>query len=223
MTRLSVLAALCLTAACSTVRENANSVNFAPVYPVEPVEETDALPSGAIFSGNAQGLFVSDRRAARVGDVLTVDFSENFRAQKKQSVVTARADSFGLDLPEVLPDILPIDIEDDALSAGAASGFSGTGNAAQSNSLRGRVTVTVVRILPGGLLEILGQKKLTLNNGDEYVRISGYLRPEDISAENVVSSDRIANAEIAYIGAGDVADAGKQGWLRRGLNTIAPF
>jgi flagellar L-ring protein precursor FlgH len=85
------------------------------------------------------------------------------------------------------------------------------------------LSVSVVRVLPGGNLEILGQKKLTLNNGDEYVRLSGIVRPADISAQNVVLSDRIANAQIEYIGAGQVADAGKQGWLRRGLNTVSPF
>ena len=80
----------------------------------------------------------------------------------------------------------------------------------------------MVRVLPGGNLEILGQKKLTLNNGDEYVRVRGIVRPEDITSNNVVLSDRIANAEITYIGAGDVADAGRRGWLSSVLTSISP-
>ena len=83
--------------------------------------------------------------------------------------------------------------------------FSGSGSSAQSNSLNGQVSVHVVRVFQNGNLEILGQKKLTLNNGDEYIRVHGIVRPKDINEKNIVSSDRIANANIQYIGAGDIA------------------
>jgi flagellar L-ring protein precursor FlgH len=62
-----------------------------------------------------------------------------------------------------------------------------------------------------------------LNNGDEYIRVSGIVRPRDISAENVVQSDRIANAEINYIGAGDIARTGKKGWYSKLIETISPI
>ena len=80
-----------------------------------------------------------------------------------------------------------------------------------------------MRVFQNGNLEILGQKKLTLNNGDEYIRVSGIVRPRDISADNVVQSDRIANAEINYVGAGDIARTGKKGWYTKFLETIAPI
>jgi flagellar L-ring protein FlgH len=83
--------------------------------------------------------------------------------------------------------------------------------------------VHVIRVLPGGNLEILGQKRLTLNNGDEYIRVKGIVRPEDISSDNVVQSDRIADADIKYVGAGELADTGKQGWLGRALTSVNPF
>ena len=204
---------------CSTEIETAASANYRPVFPVEAVSETGLLPSGAIYAGDGRGLFAADQRAAHVGDMITVDFTESFRAQKTQTSTTSRSDESSIQLPGLLMGTF----DNALLDSGADRRFSGKGSAAQSNSLRGRVTVSVVRVLPGGMLEILGQKKLTLNNGDEYVRISGYLRPEDISADNVVPSDRIADAEITYIGAGDIADASKQGWLRRGMNTISPF
>ena len=72
-------------------------------------------------------------------------------------------------------------------------------------------------------MEILGQKKMLLNNGDEYIRLSGIIRPEDISANNVIVSNRIANAQIAYIGAGDTADTGKKGWLSKALSSVSPL
>ena len=72
-------------------------------------------------------------------------------------------------------------------------------------------------------MEILGQKKLNLNNGDEYIRISGIVRPEDISAGNLILSNRIADAQITYVGAGEVADSARQGWLSRFLRQVSPF
>ena len=66
-------------------------------------------------------------------------------------------------------------------------------------------------------------KKLTLNNGDEYVRLTGLIRPEDISATNTVQSNRIADAEIVYVGAGEIADSSRQGWLSRTMRNISPL
>ena len=70
---------------------------------------------------------------------------------------------------------------------------------------------------------ISGQKELTLNNGKEYIRVSGIVRPEDISAGNTVSSNRLADAQISYTGAGTVADSSKPGWLSQAMRTILPF
>lgn len=112
---------------------------------------------------------------------------------------------------------------DNALTSGTAQSFAGSGNAAQSNSLTGRVSVTVVRVFDNGNMGILGQKELALNNGKEYIRLSGIVRPEDISSDNVVSSNRLADAQISYTGAGDIADSSKPGWLSRALRTISPF
>ena len=111
----------------------------------------------------------------------------------------------------------------DPLKAGTSRSFSGSGSAAQSNSLTGFLTVTVTRVFENGNMEIAGQKKLRLNNGDEYVRLTGLVRPEDISATNLIVSNRIADAEITYVGAGEVADSSRQGWLSRTMRAVSPF
>lgn len=212
-------AALTFAAACSTQVEEAESEFFAPVFPAAEIEEDARLPSGAIYSRYSQGLFAADRRAREVGDILTVDFRERFAARKSQAAETSKTDSFAV----VIPDALNFPVDNDDLAGSTRRSFSGDGSATQSNSLTGRVSVSVVRVLPGGNLEILGQKKLTLNNGHEYVRLRGIIRPSDISADNVILSDRIAHAEIKYVGSGDIADPAKQGWLRRVYNTVSPL
>lgn len=216
--RFITLTSCIALAACSTVIEEQISEEYDPVYPVEVSRQADLLPTGSIYSGTGKGLFAMDRRATQVGDILTVQFRERFAASKSQSANSAKTDEFGLSLPTALSALT-----DDIFQSGTQQSFSGNGAASQSNSLTGRMSVSVVRVLPGGNLEIVGQKKLTLNNGDEYIRLRGVVRSADISADNLIESDRIAHADIKYIGAGQIADTAKQGWLRQAVTTISPY
>jgi flagellar L-ring protein precursor FlgH len=207
--------------------EDRVSADFEPVFPTVDLVGDGSDKTGAIYQQGQSGLFSADRRARKVGDILTVDFNEVFAATKAQSAASSKADSFELGLPVGLPNILTGGLAngkaDNALTASTAQSFSGSGNAAQSNSLTGRLSVTVVRIFENGNMGILGQKELTLNNGKEYIRVSGIVRPEDISAGNTVPSNRLADAQISYTGAGNIADSSKPGWLSRAMRAISPF
>ena len=216
-----VIAAL-LISGCSPQVEDAVSLNYQPIYPMTS-EVSDKLPDGSIYSTKASGLFATDRRASKIGDVLTVAFAESFQATKSQNAATSKSSSNQISLPGIIPGS---DLEErisNALTSSSDRSFTGSGSTAQSNSLTGQISVHVVRVLPGGNLEILGQKRLVLNKGDEYIRVSGVVRPEDISADNVILSDRIASANIQYIGAGDIADPANQGWLNGVLTEISPI
>jgi len=210
---------LCFLSGCGTYIEDRRSIDYAPIY--TPTEITEEQPEfGSIYSANKGSLFAMESRANRVGDILTVAFSESFQATKSQNAATSRSSENSVTLPTVVENMLP---GTDLFAGSGDSTFTGSGSTAQSNSLTGSVSVHVVRVFENGNLEIIGQKKLTLNNGDEYIRVSGIVRPRDISADNVVQSDRIANANIDYIGAGDIARTGKKGWYTRMLETISPI
>ena len=216
-----VIAALFISG-CSPQVEDAVSLDYQPIYPTTS-EVSDKLPDGSIYSIQASGLFATDRRASKIGDILTVAFAESFQATKSQNAATSKSSSNQISLPGIIPGS---DLEErisNALTSSSDRSFTGSGSTAQSNSLTGQISVHVVRVLPGGNLEILGQKRLVLNKGDEYIRVSGVVRPEDISADNVVLSDRIASANIQYIGAGDIADPANQGWLNGVLTAISPI
>ena len=217
----------CGFSACSTYVEDTASAAFEPVFPTVDLAADNSDKSGAIYQQGQSGLFSADRRARKVGDILTVDFNEVFAATKAQSAASSKSDSFELGLPVGLPNLLTGGLAngdaDNSLTSSTEQSFSGSGNAAQSNSLTGRLSVTVVRIFENGNMGILGQKELTLNNGKEYIRVSGIVRPEDISAGNTVSSNRLADAQISYTGAGTVADSSKPGWLSRAMRAISPF
>ena len=214
-----------LTAGCSTYVENEASLAFEPIYPAAHIAPESEAPTGGIYKTNGSGLFASDIRAREVGDILTVALNETFSATKAQTAASSKNDNFGVTLPTGLPNLLTGGYDKNAagLNAGTARSFAGSGSAAQSNTLTGLLTVTVTRVFENGNMEIAGQKKLTLNNGDEYVRLTGLIRPEDVSANNTVLSNRIADAEIVYVGAGEIADSSRQGWLSRTMRNVSPF
>ena len=227
--KLLVITALTqILVGCSTYLSELEGQNFEPVDPA--VNLANERPSnGAIFRSGQSGLFATDQRARRVGDILTVTFNEVFAATKAQTAASSKADAFAVTLPTGLPNILTGGFDKDAggngagLTAGTNRTFSGTGNAAQSNSFTGSLAVTVTRVFPNGNMEVAGQKEITLNNGNEYVRVKGIVRPEDISATNIVSSTRLADAQIRYTGSGHLADNSKPGWLSQFMRAVSPF
>ena len=210
---------------CGQYVEDRRSEDFEPIYLGDGEEQEIQSSYGAIYKPNQSGLFAMESRAHRVGDILTVSFTESFAATKSQNAASSKTSDSKVTLPNILENLAGKDLvpESTDLSAGTEQSFTGSGSSNQSNSLTGLISVHVVRVFGNGNLEILGQKKLTLNNGDEYIRVSGIVRPRDISSDNIVPSDRIANADIDYIGAGDTADSGKKGWYSKFLETVSPI
>lgn len=213
-------------AGCSSVREAKIAESFQMNYDeVVPTKETS--PDGAIYSRSNAGFFLGDRRAQRVGDVLTVTLAENLNATKALNSAGSKANTIAMTLPNALfgPGALNIPaLRGGAdLSASNTSSTAGKVTADQSNTITGDITVIVTRVYENGNLWIQGQKMLTVNQGEEYIRVTGVIRPEDIQAGNVVSSTKIAQAQITYTGAGDLDDNTKQGWFGRIVGALAPL
>ena len=120
-----------------------------------------------------------------------------------------------------LPDFIPVDPGD--LNASADASFTGAGNAAQTSSLRGDLTVTIAEVRPNGTALVRGEKVMNFSQGEEWVQLSGIIRLSDIDADNRIASIRVADAQIAYSGKGAVQRAGKPGWLSRFFSIVSPF
>lgn len=171
--------------------------------------------SGAIYQSSRNYNFYGDTVALNVGDILTVTLKESTRASKNaETKINKDSD---ISLPE--PNILGKNDFGIATSIKNERDFNGKAEADQSNSLAGSITVTVTEVLPNGVLKVRGEKWLSLTNGDEYVRLTGLVRPQDIAPGNVVASSRIADARIAYGGTGDFDQANQMGWLARFFNS----
>lgn len=171
--------------------------------------------SGAIYQNSRNFNFYGDTVALNVGDVLTVTLKESTRASKNAESKITKDNELSLTAPEVLGKT-GLNVGTDA---NFGRDFQGQAEADQSNSLNGNITVTVTEVLPNGVLHIRGEKWLSLTNGDEYIRLTGLVRPQDIAPDNTIASNRIADARIAYGGTGDFDQANQMGWLARFFNS----
>lgn len=178
-------------------------------------------PSGAIFqTTRGYAPLTSGARASMVGDVLTIVLAERTAATKSTSQSTDRSGSIGLTPPKtgLFNLFTPSDI-----GASGTNAFTGQGQTAQSNALSGEISVTIAAVYPNGTMLVRGQKRVSLNRGDEYVQLSGIVREADIGADNRVASTRVADACITYSGKGEIARASRQGWLQRFFSRVSPF
>ncbi|MEO1045843.1 MAG: flagellar basal body L-ring protein FlgH [Pseudomonadota bacterium] len=216
--RAALLAPLAFLSACMGGGEVRPSPAFAPTLPPPVAVATN---NGAIFqASNGYAALTSGARAAQVGDVLTIALVERTQAAKSNSATTDRSGGFGLNPPTTGP--LSLFDPSDASASGNLT-FNGAGSAAQSNSLQGQISVTIAAVYPNGTMLVQGEKLMRLNRGDEFVQFSGIVRSVDIGPENIVPSTRVANARINYSGAGEIAQASRQGWLQRFFSAISPF
>jgi flagellar L-ring protein precursor FlgH len=180
-----------------------------------------APANGSIFQASTgYSALYEGWRAGRVGDPLTIVLVERTAASKSASSKLDSSGSGSITPPTT--GLLNLFNRTDASASGARS-FDGKGSADQANSLSGEVSVTVAEVYPNGTMLVRGEKRVTLNRGDEYVRIKGLVRLADISADNRVLSTRVADAQISYTGKGDVARASRQGWLSRFFSVLSPF
>ena len=215
--RLLALAPLLLLAACGG--GHYRYADYTPTLPAPPVPARVA--DGAIFHAeNGYAPLTSGNRASMVGDVITIALVERTQAAKTNSAQTDREGSISLTPPSTGP--LDLFSPSDARASGNLS-FSGSGQAAQSNQLSGEISVTVAAVYPNGTMLVRGEKLVTLNRGDEYIRISGLVRQQDITADNRIASTRVADARITYSGSGEIAVASRQGWLQRFFSAVSPF
>lgn len=200
------------------VAARAPRVDYGPSAPPPPAPPA---ATGAIFQpSSGYAPLTSGARAGAVGDVLTIVLVEHMQASKSAGQTTDRSGSIGLSPPTSGPLALFSSAD---VGMGGSNAFKGAGQASQTNALSGEISVTIAAVYANGTMLVRGEKALTLNRGDEQVRLSGIVRAADIGPDNRVASTRVADAHIAYTGRGEVARASRQGWLQRFFSAVSPF
>ena len=222
------LGAITLLAGCVSPPPRANDPYYAPVLPRTPLPA--AANNGSIYQAGFEQNLYSDRKAYRIGDIITITLNEKTQASKNANSAIGKNSNTSIGLTSLFGSGLttnnPLGGGDLSLNAGysGSRATKGDSKAGQGNCLTGSITVTVADVLPNGIIAVRGEKWLTLNTGDELVRIAGMVRADDIATDNTVSSTRVADARITYSGTGAFADTSQPGWFDRFfLSPLFPF
>jgi len=192
-------------------------MDFEPI--VRPVAPKPAVyNNGSLFQQRSISLY-EDPKPYRIGDVLTIILQESTSASKTAETSTKKEDSLVIASPTIFgatPTYKGNSMFE--MNIVPEREFTGEADSTQSNSLTGEITVTVVDILPNDNLVVQGEKWFILNQGKEYIRIAGVIRPLDVKPDNTLLSSKLADAQIAYSGEGFLADANNQGWFGQFMN-----
>jgi len=216
LTLAAGVAVICLLAACAGPP---HIENFDATPPEEvPVAQ---VANGAIFKTGTDVALFETAVARRVGDTVTINLQENTAAQKSSSTTTSKSSKIDIPPPTLFGgpvtlngrDILSNELETNR-------DFDGSGDSQLSNKLQGFITVTVAQRLANGNLVVRGQKWIGINQGKEFVRIQGVIRPIDIQPDNSIPSYKVADASITYGAQGALNDANRPGLLSRFFNSI---
>lgn len=171
--------------------------------------------------------FFRDPRALAKGDLLTVAVNlqeqAEFANQSNLSRTTANTESvtgLGTLLGHILPGLMN---SNPSISTAGSDTTDGQGDIKRTESVTVNVAATVVKVLPNKNLEIAGSQEIRLNNELRQLEIRGIVRPEDILSDNTITSDKIAEARIAYGGRGVSSDLQRPAWGQDLLNRFAPF
>jgi len=220
-----IVGTILVTVLAGCVQKSAKPNN--PYYaPVQPQSMQQVRPvTGSIYSAAISRDIYGDGRATRIGDIITVVLSESTQSSKSAKTSLDKSNEFNLPQATLFGSgVSAFGQPISATQAEAKTEFEGEGKSDMSNSLSGNISVTVHDVLPNGSLVVRGEKWLTLNQGEEYIRISGLVRPQDIDQDNSVPSTKLADARIEYAGNGAVSDTNATGWLARFfINPLWPF
>lgn len=216
---LGLVGAICLTLATPALAAPKPKPGFEAALPLPPL--APRVADGSIFNAGAGYAALYDgHRARAVGDPVTIMLTENTSTSKSAGSKTARSGGFGVTPPATGPLSF---IKPSSLNMGGSTSFKGDGSAAQSSTLGGELSVTIIAVRTNGTALIRGEKRLLLSQGEEWVQFSGIVRLADIDADNRVASTRVADAHIEYAGNGPVSRASREGWLSKFFNMISPF
>ncbi|WP_338525742.1 flagellar basal body L-ring protein FlgH [Pseudomonas batumici] len=216
------LSAMALLAGCMSPPPKPDDPYYAPVLPRTPLPA--AANNGSIYQAGFEQNLYGDRKAFRVGDIITITLNEATQASKNANSDLSKKDANNFGLTSLFGSPVTSGNVNLGIGYGGTKTTDGSAKAAQSNSLTGSITVTVADVLPNGIIAVRGEKWLTLNTGNELVRIAGLVRADDIATDNTVPSTRVADARITYSGTGAFADTNQPGWLDRFfLSPLWPF
>ncbi|MEM6649160.1 MAG: flagellar basal body L-ring protein FlgH [Pseudomonadota bacterium] len=227
MKRLGVLLSLCVLSACAS-RKDVSIVDQSEVLENRQTQPHQAA-TASLWNQAPESLF-GNRRARSVGDILTVIVEINEEAEIDNEVDRSRSTSEVFSVrslfggSEYAANVLPGGATlEPGVDFNRDRSFSGNGSIRREDRITLRLAAKVVDKLPNGYLVIEGEQSVRVNHDERILRAAGTVRPEDISRSNTIAHDRIADAQIGYVGRGAIDRTIKPRKGNRLLDIIIPF
>jgi len=178
--------------------------------------------------GSGERAMFSDRKASRIGDILTVVVQESAATQSSQSKKTNSAANVDASVEQFLfpAAISRLGTHKGALPSiklGGSNDFNGGGEVNNTQSLNARAAVLVTDVLPNGNLVIQGVRRVVSGGETQHVILHGIVRSDDITSGNTVASSNVADARVEFINEGSLTDAQKKGWLTKLYEKLRPY
>ncbi len=221
-----VVLILAASGGCSTKGRPSGVLPLAapPLPPSPPPQE------GSLWTNRYPNGLLADHRSHNVGDLVTISITETAKASEIANTQTSKESGVKVGIASLLGLTFPITSFTDkevsaetALEGTVGNVSKGQGKTERQSSFTSYLTARVIRVLPNNNLVIQGQRQLRINNETEVVTLTGIVRPQDIGRNNVVPSNRVAEARVMISGVGVVSDKQKVGWMQRIFDHVWPF
>jgi len=197
---------------------------------IEVEHKEKELSDNSLWSERSSNIsFFTEIKAHKLNDIIQVLVSENDAAQKKAGTKLKRKSDtdFGatnlFGLLKTFQGKHPNMTLDDLVKASSKNDFEGSGDTSRTETIDAKITVIIKKVFDSGNLFIEGEKVTLVNGEEQHLYLSGIIRPEDISHENTVPSDRIAEMQIEFAGRGVVSDKQTPGFGSRIVDWVWPF
>lgn len=224
----AVILATLVLAGCSSAPERMEKFSYEPAYPTG-IGKKPVAKNGSLFQDQNSLSLWDDARAHRVGDIITINLVETFKAKKKDESKYSRSNDldpggvsvFGRTDSQILKEAAgafsPLKI------TGSKNAFQGKSDVKQDSSIDGKVAVMVSEVLPNGNLVVRGEKWLTISDGEEVVRFAGIIRPQDIQPDNTIDSTKVADVRLIYKDTGYGGAVNRPGAVQQWFTKYWPF
>ena len=212
--------------------ENPNtSPEFRPVsMPMPKREPAERGPNSLWSSSDGRKGFFKDQRASEIGDILTVTIDIQDEAELENETETTRTSNENAQIPSFLGNeadlsqVLSEEIDPENLTQfGSNSTFTGEGELEREEEITFRLAATVTQSLPNGNLVVKGRQEVRVNHENRVLLVSGIIRPQDITVDNTIPYDQIAEARISYGGKGTIADVQQPRYGQQAYDILFPF
>lgn len=215
--------------AMSAIENPQTQADYRAVSMPMPAPQVVTKQKNSLWASDRQAFF-EDQRADNVGDILTVTLDIKDKAELDNETERTRnaGEEAGLSAflgyETSLAEVLPENVDNSALVGGeSTSNHTGSGSIDREEKINMKLAATIMQILPNGNMVIQGRQEVRVNFEKRILEIAGVIRPQDISIDNTIPYEKIAEARVSYGGKGQITDVQQPRYGQQIYDVLFPF